>query len=125
MSVGDREHTKIWASRSATAVGRIARLISADVAAGHTPSSIDPENEAGRLFALVQGMSFQSLVDPAHWPPARLRNIVDLDVARLRSQGLAGKSGEDVGVSRRPRRGLRRDGAQHVDRVGRGDRTPP
>jgi AcrR family transcriptional regulator len=107
MSVGDRELTRIWASRSATAVERIARLISADVAAGHTSSSIDPENEAGRLFALVQGMSFQSLVDPAHWPPERLRNNVDLELARLRGQGLVGKPREDVSTSERPRRGLR------------------
>jgi AcrR family transcriptional regulator len=103
MSVGDRELTDIWASRSASAVERIARLLAADMAGGRIPSPIDTENEAGRLFALVQGMSFQSLVDPAHWPSPRLRHIVDLELARLRSAGTAGRS-----RSRGPMRAARR-----------------
>jgi AcrR family transcriptional regulator len=82
MSVGDPELTGIWASRSATAVARIARLITAD---GEVASTVKASTEAGRLFALVQGMSFQSLVDPAHWPPKQLRRIVDLELSRLRS----------------------------------------
>jgi AcrR family transcriptional regulator len=89
MSVGDRELTKIWASRSATAVERIARLIAADAAAGRAPATVDPQDEAGRLFALVQGMSFQSIVDPGSWPHRRLRNIVDAEVARMRGPAVA------------------------------------
>ena len=60
----ERGLTKIWAARSTTAIQRIARLITADVADGRIKSTIDSAAEAGRLFALVQGMSFQSLVDP-------------------------------------------------------------
>jgi AcrR family transcriptional regulator len=85
MSVGDRELTDIWASRAASAIDRIARLITADVTAGRMPQTVDADSEAGRLFALVQGMSFQSIVDPAHWQPAHLRRIVDLELARLRT----------------------------------------
>lgn len=39
MSVGDRELTDIWASRSSSAVERIARLLAADVAGGPIPSA--------------------------------------------------------------------------------------
>lgn len=85
MSVGDAELTRIWAARSKTAVDRVARLIAADVRAGRIGAGIKPATEAGRLFALVQGMSFQSLVDPARWPARQLRRIVDLEIARLRS----------------------------------------
>jgi AcrR family transcriptional regulator len=84
MSVGDRELTDIWASRSATAVDRLTRLVAADVDAGRMASTIDPQLEGGRLFSLVQGMSFQSIVDPARWSPQHLRGIVDLELVRLR-----------------------------------------
>jgi hypothetical protein len=84
MSIGDEELTKIWASRSATAIQRIARLIAADVADGRITSAADPAAEADRLFALVQGMSFQSIVDPANWPSHRLRELVNLELQRLR-----------------------------------------
>jgi AcrR family transcriptional regulator len=84
MSVGDQELTQIWAKRSRTAVDRIERLIAADVKAKRIHSKIKPGTEADRLFALVQGMSFQSLVDPAHWRPKQLRRIVDLELSRLR-----------------------------------------
>jgi BetI-type transcriptional repressor, C-terminal len=84
MSVGDPQLTQIWASRAASAVDRVTRLIEADIAAGHMPSGIDPDLESSRLFALIQGMSFQSIVDPAHWSPAHLRRIVDLELLRLR-----------------------------------------
>jgi AcrR family transcriptional regulator len=84
MSIGDEELTKIWASRSATAIQRIARLIAADVADGRITRAADPAAEADRLFALVQGMSFQSIVDPANWPSHRLRELVDLELQRLR-----------------------------------------
>jgi AcrR family transcriptional regulator len=84
MSVGDAELTGIWAARSKSAVDRIARLIAADIKASQIRSEINPATEAGRLFALVQGMSFQSLVDPAHWSAKQLRRIVDLELARLR-----------------------------------------
>jgi AcrR family transcriptional regulator len=60
MSVGDEELTRIWASRATTAIERIALLIAADVADGRITSTTDPAAEAGRLFALIQGMSFQS-----------------------------------------------------------------
>ena len=33
------------------------------------PASIDPDMEGDRLFALIQGMSFQSIVDPKRWSP--------------------------------------------------------
>ena len=49
----------------------------------HGPS-IDPDTEGGRLFALIQGMSFQSIVDPERWSPTHLRQIVDLELLRLR-----------------------------------------
>src|SRR5437762_2416063 len=84
MSVGDEELTRIWASRATTAIQRIARLIAADVADGRITTTTDPAAEAGRLFALIQGMSFQSLVDPANWPPHRLREVVDLELGHLR-----------------------------------------
>jgi len=48
------------------------------------PSGIDPDLEGDRLFALIQGMSFQSIVAPKRWSPARLRRIVDLELRRLR-----------------------------------------
>jgi len=84
MSVGDPELTQIWASRAASAVDRISRLIEADISAGRISSSIDPDMESGRLFSLIQGMSFQSIVDPKYWSPAHLRRIVDLELLRLR-----------------------------------------
>ena len=80
MSVGDPELTRIWASRAASAVDRITRLIKAE----RMPSSIDPAMEGDRLFALIQGMSFQSIVDPKRWSPAYLRRIVDTELLRLR-----------------------------------------
>ncbi len=84
MSVGDPELTQIWASRAASAVDRVIRLIEADISAGRMSSSIDPDMESGRLFSLIQGMSFQSIVDPKRWSPAHLRRIVDLELLRLR-----------------------------------------
>jgi AcrR family transcriptional regulator len=84
MSVGDAELTAIWASRAASAVGRLTRLIKADVAAGRMPSRLDPETEASRLFAVVQGIAFQSIVDPKHWSAERLRQSVDQELRRLR-----------------------------------------
>lgn len=82
MSVGDPELTRIWASRAASAVDRITRLIEAE----RLPSSIDPAMEGDRLFALIQGMSFQSIVDPKRWSPAYLRRIVDTELLRLRQR---------------------------------------
>ena len=93
MSVGDDELTKIWASRATTAIRRIARLIEADVADGRITSTTDPAAEAGRLFALIQGMSFQSLVDPANWPPHRQREVVDLELKHMRE----GAGDRDIG----------------------------
>jgi AcrR family transcriptional regulator len=84
MSVGDPELTKIWASRSASAVDRISRLIDTDIAAGRMSPGIDPDTEGGRLFSLIQGMSFQSIIDPKGWSAAHLRQIVDLELIRLR-----------------------------------------
>jgi AcrR family transcriptional regulator len=83
MSVGDPELTRIWASRAASAVDRITRLIEAE----RMPSSIAPALEGDRLFALIQGMSFQSIVDPKRWSPAYLRRIVDTELLRLRRIG--------------------------------------
>ena len=85
MSVGDRELTRIWATRAASAVDRLSRLIEEDIISGRMPPSIDPGTEGGRLFSLIQGMSFQSIVDPRRWSPAHLRRIVDLELTRLRS----------------------------------------
>jgi AcrR family transcriptional regulator len=101
MSVGDPELTRIWAARAATAVDRLSRAIRDDIAAGRMPSHIDPEVEGGRLFALIQGMSFQSIVDPNNWPPPHLRQIIDEDLARLRSsgQGRSSKRAEASAVS--------------------------
>jgi AcrR family transcriptional regulator len=84
LSVGDPELTRIWASRAATAVDRVTRLVEADVAAGRMPPSVDPELEGDRLFALIQGMSFQSIVDQNRWSPGYLRQIVELELLRLR-----------------------------------------
>ncbi len=84
MSVGDPELTRIWASRAASAVDRITRLVEADVAAGRMSPSIDPDLEGDRLFALIQGMSFQSIVDQNRWSPGFLRQIVELELLRLR-----------------------------------------
>jgi hypothetical protein len=47
-------------------------------------SSIDPDVESDRLFALIQGMSFQSIVDQERWSPAYLCRTVDLELLRLR-----------------------------------------
>ena len=84
ISVGDPELTRIWASRAASAVDRVTRLVEADIAGGRMSSSIDPDLEGDRLFALIQGMSFQSIVDQNRWSPAYLRRIVDLEIVRLR-----------------------------------------
>ena len=84
MSVGDPELTRIWASRAASAVDRITRLIEAGIEAERVPSSIDPAMESDRLFALIQGMSFQSIVDPKRWSPVYLRRIIDTELLRLR-----------------------------------------
>jgi AcrR family transcriptional regulator len=84
MSVGDEELRDIWASRSATAVDRLSRLVAADVRAGRMPRTVDPQTEGGRLFSLLQGMGFQSIVDPARWSPEHLLSIVDLELVRLR-----------------------------------------
>jgi AcrR family transcriptional regulator len=84
MSVGDPELTRIWASRAASAIDRITRLVKAEVAAGRTSLSIDPDMEGDRLFALIQGMSFQSIVDQDRWSPCYLRQIVELELLRLR-----------------------------------------
>jgi AcrR family transcriptional regulator len=84
ISVGDPELTRIWASRAATAVDRVTRLIEADIAAGRMASSIDPDVEGNRLFALIQGMSFQSIVDQKRWSSGYLRRIVDTELLRLR-----------------------------------------
>jgi hypothetical protein len=84
MSVGDPQLTQIWASRAASAVDRVTRLIEADIAAGRMSSSVDPDLEGGRLFALIQGMSFQSIDDPEYWSPAHLCRIVDTELLRLR-----------------------------------------
>ena len=84
IAVGDPELTQIWASRAESAVDRVTRLVEADVSAGRMSSSIDPDTEGGRLFALIQGMSFQSIVDPERWSPAHLRQIVDLELLRRR-----------------------------------------
>jgi AcrR family transcriptional regulator len=84
LSVGDPELTRIWASRAATAVDRVTRLVEADVAAGRMPPSVDPDLEGDRLFALIQGMSFQSIVDQNRWSPGYLRQIVELELLRLR-----------------------------------------
>jgi len=100
MSVGDPELTQIWASRSASAVDRISRLIEADISAGRISSSIDPDMEGGRLFSLIQGMSFQSIVDPERWSPAHLRRMADLELLRLR--------GMDNGLRAAPRPELAR-----------------
>ena len=94
MSVGDPELTRIWASRAASAVERITRLIEADISAGRMSSGIDPDLEGDRLFALIQGMSFQSIVDQERWSPAYLRRIVDLELLRLRRIGDAASSGD-------------------------------
>jgi AcrR family transcriptional regulator len=80
MSIGDAELTRIWASRSATAVQRIALLIAAD-----GRCRVDPEPEAARLFALVQGISVQSLVNPADWSGGRLRAVIDRELESLRA----------------------------------------
>ena len=84
IAVGDPELMQIWASRAASAVDRVTRLIEVDISAGRMSPSIDPDIESGRLFALIQGMSFQSIVDPERWSPAHLRRIVDLELLRLR-----------------------------------------
>ena len=63
---------------------RVTRLIEADISAGRMSSSIDPALESDRLFALIQGMSFQSIVGPKRWSPAYLRQIVDTELLRLR-----------------------------------------
>jgi len=98
MSVGDPELTQIWASRAASAVDRVTRLIEADISAGRMSSGIDPDMEGGRLFALIQGMSFQSIVDPKRWSPAHLRRIVDTELLRLRrvDNGLRAAPGAEL-----------------------------
>src|SRR3984957_1927282 len=108
MSVGDPELTRIWASRAATAVDRITRLIESDISAGRVSSSIDPDMESDRLFALIQGMAFQSIVDQKRWSPAYLRRIVDLELLRLRRAELAeaSESGPALGQFRRAASGV-------------------
>ena len=84
MSVGDPELLEIWSSRSTTAVDRLARLVGDDVAAGRIPHTVDPEIEGGRLFSLVQGMGFQSIVGPELWTADYMTQVLDLELSRLR-----------------------------------------
>jgi AcrR family transcriptional regulator len=84
MSVGDQELTDIWASRSTSAVDRLARLVAADVRSGLMPATVDPQTEGGRLLCLVEGISFQAIVNPTRWSPEHLLSIVDLELIRLR-----------------------------------------
>jgi AcrR family transcriptional regulator len=84
MSVGDEELTAIWAQRASTATSRIKRLVVADFAARGAASSPEVAREAARLFALIQGVSFQSIVAPTSWPGHRLRAVVDAELVRLR-----------------------------------------
>jgi hypothetical protein len=57
-------------------------------------------------------MSFQSLVDPANWPPHRLRQVVDLELNHLREgtgvstshHGVRQAATRPPGRHRRPRR---------------------
>jgi AcrR family transcriptional regulator len=116
MSVGDRELTQIWASRAASAVDRLARLVQANIAEGRMPSDVDPQTEGGRLFSLIQGMSFQSIVDPKRWSPAHLRGILDLELARLRCTDRRPDSGGGPKRSPAPRR-------QSHQNAGRRDRS--
>jgi hypothetical protein len=116
MSVGDPELTQIWASRAASAVDRVSRLIEADISAGRISSSIDPDMEGGRLFSLIQGMSFQSIVDPKRWSPAHLRRMADLELLRLR--------GMDNGLRAAPEPELARPAVPAKHHRARARRTP-
>ena len=118
MSVGDPELTRIWASRAASAVDRITRLIEADISAGRMPSGTDPAMESDRLFALIQGMSFQSIVDPKRWSDAYLRRIVDTELLRLRRDVLPFRRRSQVLAS-----GQHQPPGQ-AEHIGRGRRGP-
>jgi AcrR family transcriptional regulator len=85
MSVGDQELTSAWAERATSAVARVARLVEADIRSGRVSAHVDARTEGGRLFSLIQGMSFQAIVDPDNWSPDMLRDIVRLELRRLRS----------------------------------------
>jgi AcrR family transcriptional regulator len=83
MSVGDPELMEIWASRAASTIDRLSSLITADISAGRIRQTSTRRPKAA-AFSLIQGMSLQSIVDPKRWSPAHLRQVVDLELMRLR-----------------------------------------
>ncbi len=85
MAIGDAELTAIWAARAASAVGRLARLVRAEQAAGNIPAAVNPDDEGRRLVSLVHGMSFQAVIDPAHWSRPTLVRLIDAQLAGLRT----------------------------------------
>lgn len=86
-AVGDPQLSAFWAERGRTAFERLGRLIADDQRTGRLPATRDCDVEARRLLALVQGMSFQAVVDPAQWPASLLIELLDTELARCRSDG--------------------------------------
>ncbi len=85
MAVGNDELLGIWNARQGSAVRRLADLIDADARVRGSRLRTSSQIAAEVLFAIVQGISFQAIVNPAVWTPARLRRVVDDQVAAIRA----------------------------------------
>ena len=52
-------------------------------ARGALAPGLDLEDEARRILTSIMGMAVQVMFDPADWPAARQRALIDRDLARL------------------------------------------
>jgi AcrR family transcriptional regulator len=59
------------------------QLVVDGMESGSLHADLDPTDEADRLLALVEGISFQAVFDPQRWPRDRQLSMVDDHLARL------------------------------------------
>jgi AcrR family transcriptional regulator len=64
-------------SRVAAVRARIEQVITAEKRMGSVPGDNDPERIASVLLAVVLGIGFQALFDPAYWTPARIHETLN------------------------------------------------
>jgi AcrR family transcriptional regulator len=58
-------------------------LVQEGIDSGRLRTDLDPTDEADRLLALVEGISFQAVFDPQRWPRERQLSMVDDHLTRL------------------------------------------
>lgn len=61
----------------------VEKLLRDGVKGGWIRPDIEPEDEADRILALVEGISFQAVFDPPRWPAARQSAFMDEHLAAL------------------------------------------